>query len=58
MLKEKIVSFLKKELKQDVQLNMPPSSDLGDFSLACFKYSKEPQEIAGHLAEKLRHIKE
>jgi len=57
MLKEKIVSFLKKELKQDVQLNMPPSSDLGDFSLACFKYSKEPQEIAGHLAEKLRHIK-
>lgn len=50
---------LKKELKlEDVKIEVPPSSELGDFAFPCFELSrtlkKNPVEIAKNLSEKLK----
>lgn len=62
-MREIISKLLAKELKiirEEVEklIEIPPSSDLGDYSFPCFflasKLKKSPQQIAGELAKKLK----
>jgi arginyl-tRNA synthetase len=61
-MQQKIISLLKKhtELKK-LDLEIPPSPDLGDYSFPCFQlaktHKKNPAEIASDLAKKLPLIK-
>ena len=57
--KEKLIRLIKKEIKIDrITVEIPPSPELGDFSLPCFSFAKElkknPVEIAGQLKEKIK----
>jgi arginyl-tRNA synthetase len=55
--KEEIVKALKKEVDVDIQLEVPPSRDLGHYAFPCFTLAKQlkkaPAQIAQELAEKL-----
>ncbi len=55
---EELQAFVKKELKADIPLEVPPSPDLGDFALPCFQLAKQlkkaPPLIAKDLALKLK----
>ncbi|MBL7054565.1 arginine--tRNA ligase [Candidatus Woesearchaeota archaeon] len=53
---EEIIKFLKKETKQEVNLEVPPNPELGDYAFPCFNLAKvlkkSPNEIAENLAIK------
>ncbi len=55
---EELQAFVKKELKTDIALEIPPDSSLGDFALPCFPLAKQmkkaPQAIASELAKTLK----
>ncbi|TKJ16974.1 arginine--tRNA ligase [Candidatus Woesearchaeota archaeon B3_Woes] len=57
--KEHIIKLLKKETKlSDINLEIPPSSELGDYAFPCFvlskKYKKNPNEVAQELTKKIK----
>ncbi|MBR9699835.1 arginine--tRNA ligase [Candidatus Woesearchaeota archaeon] len=56
--KDKLINLLKKKLKGDISLSVPPDPSLGDYSLACFPFAKElkknPQEIAEDLSKSVK----
>lgn len=56
--KDDLQAFLKKELKTEILLEVPPDAALGDFALPCFalakQFRKAPQEIAKELARTLK----
>jgi arginyl-tRNA synthetase len=57
--KEYIVKLLKKHTKlNEIKLEIPPDSKLGDYAFACFvlskQYKKNPNEISKELAEKIK----
>ncbi len=55
---EELQAFVKKELKADIPLEVPPSPELGDFAVPCFALAKQmkkaPPLIAKELAETLK----
>ncbi len=56
--KEEIVTLLKKELKKDVVLEVPPDPTLGDFAFPCFSLAKEFKKNPAVIAQELaRNIK-
>ena len=66
-MRELIIKILEKELKlraSEIEklLEIPPSSELGDYSFPCFilskKEKKSPDKIAEHLAGKIKLPKE
>lgn len=56
--KSKIIELLKKEVKQEIFLEIPPEFKLGDYAFPCFSlakvYKKNPNEIAKELSNKLK----
>jgi len=65
MFKEKVAALLNKALgmkKEDVEklIEIPPSSDMGDYSFPCFqlasKFQKAPPVIAQELNKKLAEL--
>jgi len=64
--KEEIIKSIKKEVKKvDIQLEVPPKSDMGDYAFPCFSAAKvlkkSPHEIANELQKKIkkgRYIKQ
>ena len=56
MFERHIINLLKKEIKQDVILETPPSGEFGDYAFPCFQlakiYRKSPVQIAEELAKK------
>ena len=57
--REKIIGFLKSETKlENIQLEVPPNSEMGDFAFPCFVLSKEwkksPNQIAEELSKKFK----
>src|SRR3989344_9248576 len=56
--KEQIEEAVKKEVKEDISLEIPPDPSLGDYALPCFKlcriYKKSPNEIANELSKKIK----
>jgi len=57
--KREIIKLLEKETKQkDLQLEIPPDPELGDYAFPCFSlakiYKKNPAEIAEDLAKKIQ----
>ena len=54
--KEEIIKFLKKQAKQEINLEKPPKPELGDYAFPCFNLAKilkkNPNEIANNLAKK------
>ncbi|MCK9596020.1 arginine--tRNA ligase [Candidatus Pacearchaeota archaeon] len=66
-MKEIIIQILQKELKlkkEEIEnlIEIPPSSEMGDYSFPCFilskKEKKAPDKIAEHLAQKIKLPKE
>ncbi|VVB82648.1 Arginine--tRNA ligase [uncultured archaeon] len=66
-MKEAIIQILKKETKlreEEIEklLEIPPSSELGDYAFPCFilskKEKKAPDKIAEHLVQKIKLSKE
>jgi arginyl-tRNA synthetase len=60
--KQEIVTILKKITKQnEINLETPPSSELGDYAFPCFSlakiYKKNPNEIAQELIKKIKLTK-
>lgn len=59
--RQEIGKAVKKVLKKDIELEVPPSSDMGDFALPCFSLAKEfkksPVEISRELLRKFADIK-
>ncbi|MFH1592461.1 MAG: arginine--tRNA ligase [Candidatus Woesearchaeota archaeon] len=57
-MEEEIKKALKKILKKDVELEIPPDSSLGDYAFPCFPLAKEfkknPNDIAIELSEKIK----
>ncbi len=56
--KQEIIKLLEKETKQkDLNLEVPPNSELGDYAFPCFQlakvYKKNPVQIAEELAKKI-----
>ena len=53
-----IKKILKKHLKQDVDLQTPPSPEMGDYAIPCFPFArilkKDPKLIAEELAKKIK----
>src|SRR3989344_1032378 len=58
MFKQAIISELKKHVKADFSLEVPPDHKLGDFAFPCFTLAKEfkksPVQIAQELAGKIK----
>lgn len=57
--KQLIIDFLKKETKlENIELEIPPQSEMGDFAFPCFVLAKEwkksPSEIALELSKKFK----
>ncbi|MDP1709498.1 MAG: arginine--tRNA ligase [Candidatus Komeilibacteria bacterium] len=56
--KDQLHKLLKKEVKSDFNLEIPPDPSLGDFALPCFSLAKElkksPVEIASELGNKIK----
>ncbi|MFH0867926.1 MAG: arginine--tRNA ligase, partial [Candidatus Woesearchaeota archaeon] len=61
MFKEQIIKALRKEVKEDIELEVPPKPEMGDYAFPCFSlakvYKKNPAEIAKDLAAKLKKNK-
>jgi len=59
--KEEIIKALKKEVKADIELEIPPKPELGDYAFPCFSlskiYKKNPNEIASDLSKKIKKSK-
>ncbi len=59
--KKEISLALKKHLKKEVELEVPPDPKLGDYAFPCFSLSKEmkksPVEIAKDISKRLGEIK-
>ena len=59
--KEEIIKAIKKEVKADIELEVPPKPELGDYAFPCFSlakiYKKNPNEIASDLAAKIKKSK-
>ncbi|MEK6812696.1 MAG: arginine--tRNA ligase [Nanoarchaeota archaeon] len=55
---KKILSLLKKNVKGEIALEVPPDNSLGDYAFPCFSlakmFKKNPQQIAQELAKKLK----
>ena len=52
--KEKLINTLKKELKlKKVNLEIPPSYNLGDFAFPCFVLSKRRKKSPNEIAKEL-----
>ena len=55
---KKILSLLKKNVKGEIALEVPPDNSLGDYAFPCFSlakmFKKSPQQIAQELAKKLK----
>lgn len=63
MFEKEIISMLKKETKLDnINLEIPPNPELGDYAFPCFSLSKtmkkDPKKIAEELAGKLKKTKD
>ena len=43
--KEELFNSLKKQINEPFSLEVPPSLELGNFSLPCFKLSKKAPEL-------------
>ncbi len=58
MFKEDLELELRKALGEDVSLEVPPDSSLGDFALPCFQFSKKlkksPQDVAKDIIKKIK----
>lgn len=59
LFKQAITEFLKKEAGlNDIELEIPPNPEMGDYAFPCFALSKiwkkAPNEIAGELAKRFR----
>src|SRR3990167_7446520 len=57
--KNAIINFLKKEAKlENVELEVPPSPEMGDYAFPCFilakEWKKSPNEIAQELSKKFK----
>ena len=56
--KEEIIKALKKEIKEEISLEIPPDSSLGDYALPCFSlaktFRKNPNEVALELSKKIK----
>ncbi len=56
--KEEIIKLLKKEIKEEITLEIPPDYNLGDYALPCFSLArilkKNPNEIALELSKKIK----
>jgi arginyl-tRNA synthetase len=56
--KEELTKLLKKELKKEITLEVPPDQKLGDFAFPCFslvkEFKKNPAAIAQELAQKIK----
>ncbi len=57
--KQAIINFLKKEVKlENIELEVPPSPEMGDYAFPCFVLAKElkkaPNEIAQELSKKFK----
>jgi len=56
--KEHIIKALKKETKTDLELEVPPNPNMGDYAFPCFSlaktYKKSPNEIANGLVKKIK----
>ena len=59
--KEGIIKSIKKEVKADIALEIPPKPELGDYAFPCFSlskiYKKNPNEIASDLSKKIKKSK-
>jgi len=59
--KEEIIKAIKKEVNADIELEIPPKSELGDYAFPCFSlskiYKKNPNEIASDLSKKIKKSK-
>ena len=59
--REHISKILKKEVKTEIELEIPPNPELGDYAFPCFSlakvYKKNPAEIAQDLAKKIKKDK-
>ena len=59
--KEEIIKAIKKEVKADIGLEVPPKPELGDYAFPCFSlsklYKKNPNEIASDLSTKIKKNK-
>ena len=60
--KKEIIEFLRKEAKlENIELEVPPNSEMGDFAFPCFALAKEwkknPVEIAKELSNKFKPTK-
>lgn len=55
--KEEIIKLLKKELKQEIDLEVPPDPEFGDYAFPCFSLAKvmkkSPNDIAYEISRKL-----
>ena len=59
MFKAVIIDFLKKETNlENIELEIPPSPEMGDYAFPCFVLAKEwkkaPNEIAQELSKKFK----
>lgn len=58
---EEIIKLLKKKIKEEITLEIPPDNSLGDYAFPCFPlskvYKKNPAEIAKELTSKLEKHK-
>src|SRR3989344_4002467 len=58
--KEEIIKSLKKEIKQEITLEIQPDNNLGDFAFPCFSlakiYKKNPNEISLELSKKINYL--
>jgi len=56
--KEEIIKLLKKEVKEEINLEIPPEFNLGDYAFPCFSlariFKKNPNEIALELSKKIK----
>ncbi|RME54367.1 arginine--tRNA ligase [Candidatus Woesearchaeota archaeon] len=61
MYKNLVLKILKKHVKEDIVLEVPPNPELGDYAFPCFtlarKYKKNPSLIAEELASKIKPTK-
>jgi len=60
--KEEIINFLKKETKlENIELEIPPNPEMGDYAFPCFVLAKEwkkaPNDIAQELCNKFKPTK-
>ncbi len=45
MFKEKLIQLIKKQVGEEIDLEIPPKRELGDYSLACFQLAKNYKKI-------------